>query len=127
MQAALDFYQPWRERLLTPGQRALLSSTSDAALVHKALQDLYQPAVQVRLSDWVGDPLGLWTQWWAARGAQSQARPRDGELWVAAGGQDWAVLQFTLEGSAFRLSGEPLLDNALHSALADVQATWPSI
>ena len=126
MQAALDFYEPWRERLLTPEQRALLSSTSDAALVHKALQDLYQPAVQVRLSDWVGDPLGLWTQWWAARGAQSQARPRDGELWVAAGGQDWAVLQFTLEGSAFRLSGEPLLDNALHSALADVQATWPS-
>ncbi|PJI98644.1 putative exporter [Acidovorax sp. 69] len=125
MQAALDFYQPWRERLLTPEQRALLTGTPDAALVQKALQDLYQPAVQARLSDWVSDPLGLWTQWWTARGAQSQARPRDGELWVAADGQQWAVLEFTLEGSAFRLSGEPVLGNALLGALADVQAKWP--
>ena len=53
-----------------------MASTPDAALVQKALQDLYQPAVQARLSDWVSDPLGLWTQWWTARGAQSQGRPR---------------------------------------------------
>jgi len=125
MEAALGFYQPWRERLLTPAQRAMLAGTPDAALVQKALQDLYQPAVQARLSDWVSDPLGLWTQWWAARGAQSQARPRDGELWVAADGQQWAVLQFTLEGSAFRLSGEPVLDGALQTALAQVRAKWP--
>lgn len=126
MQAALDFYQPWRKRLLTPEQRTLLASTPDAALVQKALQDLYQPAVQARLSDWVSDPLGLWTQWWTARGAQSQARPRDGELWVAADAQQWAVLQFTLEGSAFRLSGEPVLGNALHESLADVRVKWPA-
>ncbi|WP_298211441.1 hypothetical protein [Acidovorax sp.] len=125
MQAALAFYQPWRERLLTPEQRALLAGAPDAALVQKALQDLYQPAVQARLSDWVSDPLGLWAQWWTARGAQSQARPRDGELWVAADGLQWAVLQFTLEGSAFRLSGEPVLGNALQGALADVQMKWP--
>ncbi|MBW8466422.1 hypothetical protein [Acidovorax sp.] len=125
MQAALGFYQPWRERLLTPAQRAMLVGTPDAALVHQALQDLYQPAVQARLSDWVSDPLGLWTQWWTARGAQSQARPRDGELWVAADGLQWAVLQFTLEGSAFRLSGDPVLGNALQGALADAQAQWP--
>lgn len=125
MQAALDFYQPWRERLLTPEQRALLAGAPDAALVQKALQDLYQPAVQARLSDWVSDPLGLWAQWWTARGAQSQARPRDGELWVAADGLQWVVLQFTLEGSAFRLSGEPVLGNALQGTLADVQMKWP--
>ena len=63
MQAALGFYQPWRERLLTPAQRAMLAGTPDAALVHQALQDLYQPAAQARLTDWVNDPLGLWTQW----------------------------------------------------------------
>ncbi len=125
MEASLGFYQPWRERLLTPAQRGMLAGTPDAVLVQKALQDLYQPAVQARLSDWVSDPLGLWTQWWTARGAQSQARPRDGELWVAADGQQWAVLQFTLEGSAFRLSGEPVLGNALQGALADAQAQWP--
>ena len=125
MEAALGFYQPWRERLLTPAQRAMLAGMPDGALVQKALQDLYQPAVQARLSDWASDPLGLWTQWWTARGAQSQARPRDGELWVAADGQQWAVLQFTLQGSAFRLSGEPMLDGALQAALAQVHAKWP--
>lgn len=123
--AAIAFYQPWRDRLLTPDQRAMLAGTPDAALVQKALQDLYQPAVQARLSDWVSDPLGLWSQWWTARGAQSQARPRDGELWVAADGLQWSVLQYTLEGSAFRLSGEPVLGNALQQALANVQAKWP--
>lgn len=125
MQAALDFYRPWREGLLTHEQRAQLASSTDAALVQKALQDLYQPVVQARLSDWLNDPLGLWAQWWTARGAQSQARPRDGELWVAADGLQWAVLQFTLEGSAFRLSGEPVLDTALQWALADVRTQWP--
>lgn len=124
--SALGFYQPWRERLLTPQQRAMLAGTPDAALVQRALQELYQPAVQARLSDWVNDPLGLWAQWWTARGAQSQARPRDGELWVAADGQQWVVLQFSLQGSAFRLSGEPELDGALKEALVQVRAQWPA-
>lgn len=124
--SALGFYQPWRERLLTPQQRAMLAGTPDAALVQRALQELYQPAVQARLSDWVNDPLGLWAQWWTARGAQSQARPRDGELWVAADGQQWVVLQFSLQGSAFRLSGEPELDGALKEALVRVRAQWPA-
>ncbi|NMM80851.1 hypothetical protein B2J86_07885 [Acidovorax sp. SRB_14] len=125
MQAALDFYHPWRERLLTAPQREQLPKTSDVALVQQALQDLYQPGVQARLSDWVSDPLGLWTQWWTTRAAQSQARLRDGELWVAADGQQWVVLQYALTGSAFRLSGEPVLDEALQQALAQVQTSWP--
>lgn len=125
MSAALAFYQPWREGLLTPAQRVQLASAEPAALVQQALQDLYQPAVQARLTDWLSDPLGLWTQWWTARAAQSQARPRDGELWVASEGQHWAVLQFALTGSAFSVSGEPVLGHALQKALAQVQQRWP--
>ena len=125
MQSALTFYQPWRQALLTPQQRDHLQNTTRAALVQQALQDLYQPGMQARLTDWVSDPLGLWTQWWAARAAQSQARPRDGELWVAAQDQQWVLLQFGLSGSAFRLSGEPVLQDALLAALAQVHQQWP--
>lgn len=125
MQSALTFYQPWRQALLTPQQRDHLQNTPRAALVQQALQDLYQPGMQARLTDWVSDPLGLWTQWWAARAAQSQARPRDGELWVAAQDQQWVLLQFGLSGSAFRLSGEPVLQDALQAALAQVHQQWP--
>lgn len=125
MQSALDFYQPWRQSLLTPQQRERLQQTPREALVQQALQDLYQPGMQARLTDWVSDPLGLWTQWWAARAAQSQARPRDGELWVAAEGQQWVLLQYSLSGSAFKLSGEPVLQDALQQALDQVHQQWP--
>lgn len=127
MQSALAFYQPWRQALLTPEQRSHLSRTTDAQLVQQALQSLYQPAVQARLGDWVGDPLGLWMQWWGARAAQSQARPRDGALWVQADGLHWQVLQYQLQGSAFRLSGEPALETALQAARAQARELVPPV
>ena len=126
LQSALDFYQPWHTALLTPAQRAELRAASDEALVQRALQDLYQPATQARMTDWVNDPLGLWTQWWSARAAQSQARPRDAELWVAAQGKQWVVLQYTLDGSAFSLSGEPVIGSAMDDALAQVRRQAPN-
>lgn len=125
LQSALAFYQPWRAALLTPAQRDDLQGANDLALVQRALQDLYQPATQARLTDWVSDPLGLWTQWWSARAAQSQARPRDAELWVAAQGKQWVVLQYALEGSAFNLSGNPVIGTAMAHALAEVHRQVP--
>lgn len=125
LQSALGFYQPWHTALLTPAQRAELRASSDEALVQRALQGLYQPATQARLTDWVNDPLGLWTQWWSARAAQSPARPRDAELWVAARGKLWVVLQYTLDGSAFSLSGEPVIGSAMDDALAQVRRQAP--
>lgn len=126
LQSALDFYQPWHTALLTPAQRAELRASSDEALVQRALQGLYQPATQARMTDWVNDPLGLWTQWWSARAAQSPARPRDAELWVAAQGNQWVVLQYTLDGSAFSLSGEPVIGSAMDDALAQVRRQAPN-
>lgn len=126
LQSALGFYQPWHTALLTPAQRAELRASSDEALVQRALQGLYQPATQARLTDWVNDPLGLWTQWWSARAAQSPARPRDAELWVAAQGKQWVVLQYTLDGSAFSLSGEPVIGSAMDDALAQVRRQAPN-
>lgn len=127
LQSALAFYQPWRGLLLTPAQRKDLLKSSDESLVQRALQNLYQPATQARLTDWVSDPLGLWTQWWLARAAQSQARPRDGELWVAAQDRQWAVLQYVLGGSAFSLSGDPVIGSTLEEALVRVRNQFPDV
>ena len=90
MDAALFVYQPWRESLLTQQQRAMLAGTPDAALVQKGLQDLYQPAVQARLSDRASDPRGLWTQGAASPGLRIQAAPRDGQPGVRSHGLAWA-------------------------------------
>ena len=40
MQAALDFYQPWRQSLLTPQQGDRLQHTPGEVLVQQVLQDL---------------------------------------------------------------------------------------
>jgi predicted exporter len=106
----LAFYRPWRDRLLTPAQRAQLQETPPATLAQNALAALYQPAVQARLTDWVSDPLGLWTSWWTARAAETRARPRPGEhgewLWLSAEGREWVVLAYDIRGSAFTLDGQ---------------------
>ena len=127
MAAALDFYLPWRDRLLTPLQRQMLATSPVPQLAQRALATLYQPAAQARLSSWVADPLGLWTQWWAARATQSQARPRDGLLWLQSEGQHWAVLAYEVQGSAFRLSGQAEHGQAIAAATQSIQARWPQL
>lgn len=124
--AALEFYRPWRDRLLTAQQQQQLAAASPDALTQQALRTLYQPAVQGRMSEWVADPLGLWTQWWAQRAAASHARPRDGMLWLAADGMEWAVLTFTIDGSAFSLTGDAVYGDALQRATDAVQAQFPT-
>lgn len=124
--AALDFYRPWRDRLLTPGQQQQLATAPPDSLTQQALRTLYQPAVQGRMSDWAADPLGLWTQWWTQRAAASHARPRDGLLWLPARDMEWAVLMFTIEGSAFSLTGNAVYGDALQRATAAVQAQFPT-
>ena len=116
LHAALNFYSPWRDRLLTPAQREQLAQASGTSLVREALAALYQPGAAARLSQWTSDPLGLWQQWWTARAAQSRARPRDGALWVSAEGLEWVVLPYEITGSAFALSGQAVYGDALRSA-----------
>lgn len=125
--ALLDFYRPWRDRLLTSQQREQLPQTSDAALVQKALAGLYQPGVAARLSDWVQDPLGLWQSWWAARASESRARPRDGELWLSGEGLEWIVMPYETEGSAFALSGDAVIGNALRAAQDAARQVQPTV
>lgn len=127
LREALDFYRPWRDRLLTPAQRERLAQAPVAALQQSALAALYQPAAALRLSDWAADPLGLWPQWWAERAGQTRARPREGELWLEADGQQWLVLGYEVAGSAFRLDGNAVHAQALARAEAAARAVVPSL
>lgn len=127
LQAALDFYRPWRDRLLTPAQRELLAATPLPQLQRQALAALYQPSAAPRLSDWVADPLGLWPSWWGERAGETRARPRDGELWLASGERQWIVLGHEVAGPAFRMDGRADVGDALARAEAAARAAAPSL
>ncbi|WP_394789528.1 MMPL family transporter [Rhodoferax sp.] len=117
----LDFYRPYRDRLLTDAQRRQLSDSPPAELLQTALGALYQPGVSLKLSAWVSDPLALWPQWWAQRAGESRARLRDGWPWFSAEGMDWVVLVYELPGPAFAMDGSTPVTNTLAQAAAAIQ------
>ncbi|MFC4160466.1 MMPL family transporter [Chitinimonas lacunae] len=122
---AVAFYLPWRDRLLTSAQRDWLQCATPEQLASTALLHLYQPTAGPRFADWNRDPLALWPAWWTARAAESRARPRDGLLWLEEKGQHWAVLNYRRVGSAFSVSGDTPLAEALARAEQAVRATAP--
>lgn len=121
LDAALAFYRPYRDRLLTPAQRAWLERATEEELGGTALMRLYQTAGP-SLTDWNADPLGLWPDWWAARAAESEARPRDGRLWLSGEGREWVLLTWNSKVSAFALGDEGLVTGAVERARAAVAA-----
>lgn len=116
LNAALDFYRPYRQGLLTPELRRHLQDSSSEVLAQQALAALYQPGLRGQMSQWIDDPLGQWTAWWTARAAQSPVRPRDGWLWLEADGRQWIVLPFASSGRAFAMDGSTRLTDALAAA-----------
>jgi predicted exporter len=122
----MAFYAPYRDRLLTPAQRAQLEHAAPPALVQSALAALAQPG-GLRLGDWNADPLGLWPQWWLARASDTRARPRDGQLALSDGGLEWVVLPRETTGPAFALTGEAPIAAALAQAQAAAAATVPGV
>ncbi len=124
---AVDFYRPWRDRLLTPTQREQLATASASQWLQGALASLYQPAAGAKMSGFAADPLGLWPQWWATRAGDTRARLRDGELWVHDAGRDWLVLPYEITGSAFALSGNAVYGEALNQATGAAQQAAPGL
>ena len=115
LDAAMAFYVPARAGLLTPAQRDLLGQASAQAVGDIALMRLYQPTGP-RLTDWHTDPLGLWQDWWLARAAESNVRPRDGELWLSAQGREWVLVLLDSKAGAFAVSGATPASSALDAA-----------
>lgn len=124
IEKTMDFYKPWRDRLLTPLQRDWLAHATPEEIRAQALLRLYQP-VGGAIGDILSDPLGLWQAWWAARSAESKARPQDGMLWLEAEGKHWVLLAYELRGSAFSVTGDTPLSDALSRARAAASQTEP--
>ena len=124
---SLAFYGPYRDRLLTPAQRTQLERAAPAALVQNALGALAQPGGGFRLADWNADPLGLWPQWWLARASDTRARPRDGQLALSDGGLEWIVLLRETTGSAFSLTGDAPISDALAKGQAAAASAVPGV
>jgi predicted exporter len=121
----LAFYAPYRDRLLTPAQRAQLEHAATGTLVQSALAALAQPGGGFRLADWNADPLSLWPQWWLARASDTRARPRDGALGLSADGLEWVVLLQETTHAAFSLSGDAPVSHALERGRAAAIAAVP--
>ncbi|WP_322577021.1 MMPL family transporter [Rhodoferax sp.] len=122
--AALAFYKPWRDRLLSPGQRQRLQDATPEQLKSMALMRLYQPA-SASLTDWRQDPLGSWQDWWIARGGESDVRLRDGDLWLNGQGQEWILMPYESRSAAFAVSGAAPLTEALNLARLAVAHALP--
>lgn len=124
---ALDFYRPWRDRLLTAQQQAMLSTLTPEQAVRSALGALHQPGMAARLGDWVADPLDLWPQWWRERASETRAQPRDGEWQLEAEGRVWVVLLYETTRSAFSLDGQAVHGDAMAVARHAAQAAVPGL
>ncbi|WP_435998725.1 MULTISPECIES: MMPL family transporter [unclassified Pseudoxanthomonas] len=123
---ARDVLAPHRDRLLTASQRDTLAQATPEALAESALASLYGPMGAPRLTEWRSDPLGLWPQWWQAQAAAS-GMAVDGDGLLQAENRHWAVLQYTLRTSAFRLDGERHLQDLLDAATGAAMAAAPGI
>lgn len=122
---AVDFYRPWRDRLLTSEQRNWLNHVAPDELQALALMRLYQPVGGSALSDIRRDPLGLWQAWWSARAAETRVRPGDGLLWLEAEGKHWALLNYQRQGTVFSMTGDTRLDKLLTRARTAAQQAEP--
>ena len=120
LSAALSFYAPHRQGLLTAQQRGWLRKATPEAIGDMAMARLMAP-VGGGIGSWQDDPLGLWPSWWQARAGQGM-QARDGLVSVRdEHGRDWALLRFHSTASAFRLDGNAPLHAALDVALADAR------
>lgn len=129
--ASVAFYRPWRDRLLTAGQREWLAAQPADVAAERALSALHQPGPGGRLTPWAADPLGLWPAWWAERGGETLARPEQGELVLAsgdgAGRRHWVVLLYDTGRPAFALDGEARIADALATAEQAARAAVPAL
>lgn len=120
LSAALGFYAPHRQGLLTAQQRQWLRTATPESIGDMAMARLMSP-VGGGIGSWQNDPLGLWPIWWQARAGQGM-QARDGLVSVRdEHGRDWALLRFHSAASAFRLDGNAPLQAALDAALADAR------
>ncbi len=123
--ALLDALAPWRDRLLTTGQRRELATADADAWSRRVLADLYQPFAVARTTSFATDPLTLWPDWWRERASVSRARPQDGLLMLEGAGRHWVVLSAEAVDGAFSVTGALPVSDVVAAARLAAQTVVP--
>lgn len=118
----IDFYAPWRDRLLADGDRERLSRQSPDQAAREALRSLYRPGPGMRALGPGDDPLGSYSAWLGERASVSALRPREGWLWQQADGRELIVLPYELRASALSVATLERLSPLLAAARAAAAA-----
>ncbi|MGM9483026.1 MMPL family transporter [Roseateles sp. NT4] len=116
----LKFFAPQRGSLLTDAQRRSLQNDSSEALAQQALTSLMQPMGLPRVGRWIDDPFNTLGAWLAERAQASKVRALDGRLKLADDKGDWMLGLIDSGASAFALSDNERIANALAAARAAV-------
>lgn len=112
----IDFYAPWRDRLLSDADRERLARQSPDQVAQAALRSLYRPGPSARVLSANDDPIASFSAWLTERASSTSLRPRAGWLWQEAEGRQLIVLPFELRASALSVAAlealQPRLDRA---------------
>ncbi len=118
----IEFYAPWRDRLLASADRERLARQTPAQAAQGALQALYRPGPGLRALSPLDDPLGSFPAWLSERAGATRLRPREGWLWQASDGRELIVLPFELRATALSVSALQQLQPRLTAARAAAAA-----
>ncbi|MDB5776036.1 MAG: hypothetical protein JWP38_2169 [Herbaspirillum sp.] len=124
-QVQRDWLAPFagsRFDLLTPQQRQALHTEPASYWTQRGLSGLYGAFGGPKLGAWQDDPFGLFGDWVQARARETPVRPRDGKLFVEAGGRSYVVLLMTLRQPAFSMSAQQAVMPLLNRAKAAAEA-----
>ncbi|MGS0744066.1 MMPL family transporter, partial [Glaciimonas sp. GG7] len=116
-----------RLSLLTAEQQTLLREKPPGYWVETALQQLYSPFSGPKLGAWQDDPFGLFTGWVQMRAQETPVRPRDGHLFVAANGRQYAMLLLTLRQPAFSMATQQVVLPLLKTAADAARQVFPKV
>jgi len=116
----LSLFQRHSLTLLTAQQEAQLRAQPSQFWLETALSKLYSPFGGPKLGSWQQDPFGLFAGWVQERAQETPVRPRDGHLFVAGAGRQYALLPLTLKVPALSMTAQetvlPLLKQAADAA-----------
>jgi predicted exporter len=118
MAELVDFYAPYRDRLLDRQQRARLQTMPPERIARDALQALYRPGVGLRALGPIDDPSGSFSAWLGARAAMSAVRPEGRWLTLDTASQVLIILPFELRETALSVASLERLQPVLASARA---------
>lgn len=118
----IEFYAPWRDRLLARSDRERLAQQSPEQIARAAVQRLYRPGPGMRALGPLEDPLDSYAAWLAERAGATRLRPREGWLWQQADGHELIVLPFELRATALSVAALQQLQPRLTAARAAAAA-----